>query len=159
MASQQFSANLQKPIDVLTENILGPATSALLGKHKYKFIIANKTDAIMKRVQAHNDSDNWPFDSIEPQHTAVASLDVKSWSFGAMYELLDQHKIILAGSSPLMGKDKIAIEATAERSVKTVWDEMDDGNDKATGGNKCRAYIKSIEGGQKVWIYEIFPWW
>lgn len=73
--------------------------------------------------------------------------------------MLYDHIIILAASSPLVGKDKIAIEATAERSVKTVWDDMDDGNDKSTGGGKCRAYIKSIEGGRKVWVFEIKPWW
>lgn len=52
----QVNAELQKPIEILTTQFLDPATSFLLGKHKYQILIDNKTNATMTRIGTHNDS-------------------------------------------------------------------------------------------------------
>lgn len=172
-ANYQIKADLQKPIDILTENILSPASKALLGKHKYTIIVSNQTGFEMKRVDTYNDSENWPLADIKSGLIEIARFEVKSWSFAATYELNGGYQIGLAASSPLMGKDKIDIYApkgkttnsplTGETAVnidiERIWKEMDNGNDKNIHGGKCRAYIQSIDQGQKVWVFEIKPWW
>lgn len=147
--------HITRPAGVAIDDIRKVLTSAF-ERNSYVLIVQNKTKFTLRRVESHNDSDNWPFGDIAPETTDAVRLNRKSFSFAAKYEIRELGlQVILAASSPVIGGDKIGLQSPAEgvRCVD-VWERMDDGNDKT--GRNARAHLMSTtEVAAKTWAWHI----
>ncbi|MBK6535004.1 MAG: hypothetical protein IPF99_37325 [Deltaproteobacteria bacterium] len=140
-------------IDVVIRTII-----SMSERNSYVLVVQNKTKFSMRRVESYNNADNWPFGDIAPETSDAVSLNRKSFSFAAKYEIREMGlHVILAASSPVVGGDKIGLQSPAESvPCKDVWDRMDDGNDKS--GRHARAHVMSTtEVAAKTWVWHIEP--
>lgn len=129
-----------------------------LERNNYVLVVQNKTKFTLRRIESHNNSDNWPFSDVAPETTEAVQLNRKSFSFAAKYEIRELGlQVILAASSPVIGGDKIGLQSPAEGvPCADVWERMDDGNDKV--GRNARAHIMSTTAvAAKTWAWHIEP--
>ncbi|WP_414545936.1 hypothetical protein [Nostoc sp. CCY0012] len=127
---------------------------------KYVIEVANKTNYTLQRVGAYNDSENWPLSDIAQRELAVGQFDCNSFSFAVNYQIEGGSGFIqLAASWPIIGRRKIdvgSINQDGLNPAQTVWNKMDDSNDKSCSNDsvKVRAFIKE-QGKTIIWFYEI----
>ena len=141
-----MAADVKLDLDDLFRKIIGE-----VGNRDYVIAVSNKTGAALRRVDAYNDSQDWPLFDMEPGESA-GKLRSVSFSFAAKYEG-GGHTFVLAASSPFAGHNKIDL-STTDTSCKSVWDKMDDGHDKSTPGGS-RAAIMTDTHGAKFWYFEL----
>ncbi len=142
-----------RPLTEVLDRLLSTAS-----RNEFILVVSNNARHPMRRSETFNDSDHWPFDDVPPGATATVALQRKNFSFAAKYALGDSGRaVILAGSSPFLGTEKIDIEPSGSRvTCKDVWERMDDGHDK--GSAQARAYIKSGKApGSRAWVWDIGP--
>jgi hypothetical protein len=142
-----------EPLTEVLKRLLSTAT-----RNDFVHVVSNGTRHSMRRSETFNDSDHWPFDDVPAGTTVTLLLERKNFSFASKYALGESGRVvILAGSSPFLGAEKIDVEPSGSRfSCKDVWERMDDGHDK--GDAQVRAYIKSGKApGSRFWVWDIGP--